>query len=194
MLTTEIPEKKKDLMEATLKLVSSHGLEGVSTALIAKEANVGMGTLYRYFESKEELLRSIFASLREEMLLVVMEGIGRSEASIYEQFKSIIKSLAHHYVDHRLEFQFLQKYSDSSYMKDSYLDESAIILEPISHILSSGGTNFKFLDLPVEMIFAMIYGPMIFTLQLAHLEKIELTDERLDTLTQAIWNSITESR
>ena len=181
-------------MQATLKLVSSHGLEGVSTALIAKEANVGMGTLYRYFESKEELLRSIFASLREEMLMVVMEGIGRSEASVFEQFKSIIKSLAHHYVDHRLEFQFLQKYSDSSYMKDSYLDESAIILEPISHILSSGGTNFKFLDLPVEMIFAMIYGPMIFTLQLAHLEKIELTDDRLDTLTQAIWNSITESR
>ena len=181
-------------MEATLKLVSSHGLEGVSTALIAKEARVGMGTLYRYFESKEELLRSVFESLRQEMLLVVMDGIGRSEASIYEQFKSIVKSLAHYYVEHQLEFQFLQKYSDSSYMKDSYLDESAIILEPISHILSSGGTDFKFLDLPVEMIFAMIYGPMIFTLQLAHLEKIELTEARLDTLIQSIWNSITESR
>lgn len=194
MLVTEIPEKKKDLMEATLKLVSSHGLEGVSTALIAKEANVGMGTLYRYFESKEELLRSVFESLREEMLLVVMEGIGRSEASIFEQFKSIVKSLANYYVEHRLEFQFLQRYSDSAYMKDSYLDQSAIILDPISSILSSGGDDFKFRDLPVDMIFAMIYGPMIFTLQLAHLERIELTEDRLDILIQSIWTSITESR
>ena len=181
-------------MEATMKLVSSHGMEGVSTALIANEANVGMGTLYRYFESKEVLLRSIFELLREEMLLVVMEGIAQSETSVFVQFKSIVINLTHYYVDHRLEFQFLQKYSDSSYMKDSYLDESAIILEPISHILSSGGKDFTFRKLPVEMIFAMIYGPMIFNLQLVHLGKIELTEGRLNTLVEAIWTSITEPR
>lgn len=194
MLVAEIPEKKQDLMEATLQLVSSHGMEGVSTALIAKEANVGMGTLYRYFESKEDLLRSIFISLREEMLVVVMEGISETGASIFEQFKSIVKCLTRYYMDHRLEFLFLQKYSDSAYMKDSYLDESAINLEPISHILHSGGNDFKFRDLPVEMIFAMIYGPMIFNLQLVHLRKFDLTDERLDKLVVAIWASITESR
>ena len=194
MLLTDRPEKKQAVMTATLKLVTSHGLEGLSTALIAKEANVGMGTLYRYFDSKEVLLREVFESLREEMLLVVMEGIGRSEASIFEQFKSIVKTLANYYVEHRLEFQFLQKYSDSSYMKDSYLDQSAIILDPISHILSSGGDDFKFLDLPVEMIFALVYGPMIFTLQLAHLERIDLTEERIDMIIKSIWNSITQPR
>jgi len=194
MIETEIPEKKLAVMNATLLLVSDHGLEGVSTALISKEANVGMGTLYRYFESKEQLLKAVFERLREQMLKVVMEGIGRLDASIFQQFEGIIKSLIAYYAEHRLEFKFLQKYSDSSYMQDAYLDESAILLAPISHILSSGGEEFKFRDLPAEMLFAMIYGPLISILQLSHLNKINLTEERQDILIRSIWSSITENR
>lgn len=194
MTTTEVPEKKQSLMEATLKLVSKHGLEGVSTALISKEAKVGMGTLYRYFESKEHLLQEVFRTLREKLLAVVMQGITAAQADIYGQFKAIMNHLASYYTKNRLEFQFLQKYSDSSYMKGAYLDESTILLAPISNILSSGGETFKFRDLPVEMLFAMIYGPMISVLQLVHTGKLELTEQRLDVLILSIWNSITENR
>ncbi|MEZ5022656.1 MAG: helix-turn-helix domain-containing protein [Chitinophagales bacterium] len=48
-------DKKESILEATLKLTTEIGWVDTSTALIAKEANVGMGTIYRYFQSKEQL-------------------------------------------------------------------------------------------------------------------------------------------
>ncbi len=123
---------------------------------------------------------------------IIMQGIGSPDLTVYQRFESIVKTLTRFYVDHRLEFQFLQKYSDSSFMKDSYLDESAIILDPIATILASGDDGTKFRDLPVHMIFGMIYGPVLSTIQLAHQRKIELDEEKLTTLTRALWDSITE--
>lgn len=191
-ITTDIPEKKQAIIEATLALVSSHGMEAISTALISKEAGVGMGTLYRYFESKEELLHHIFIQMREQMMQIIFQGIGSPELTVHQRFQSIVKTLTWFYVEHRLQFQFLQRYSDSSYMKDSYLDESAIILDPIATILASGDDGTRFRDLPVHMIFGMIYGPVLSVIQLTHQKKIELDEEKLTTLTEALWDSITE--
>ncbi len=181
-------------MEATLELVSKHGFEGTSTALIAKEANVGMGTLYRYFETKEDLFKEMFIQQREKLIGIIISGIAGGETTIYGQFAAIVRALTSYYVQHRVEFEFLQRYSDSSYMKESYLDESAIILSPIAHILSSGGEDFRFRSLPTHVIFAMVYGPMISIIQLVHQEKVDLTDDMLANITNALWSSITEQR
>lgn len=181
-------------MEATLSLVSHHGFEGTSTALIAKEANVGMGTLYRYFETKEELFKEMFIHQREKLIGIIISGIIGGETTIYGQFAAIVRALTNYYTIHRVEFEFLQRYSDSSYMKESYLDESAIILSPIANILSSGGEDFRFKSLPTHVIFAMVYGPMISIIQLLHQEKVTMTDEMLESITLSLWSSITEQR
>jgi TetR/AcrR family transcriptional regulator, repressor of fatR-cypB operon len=187
-------DKRQAIMEATLDLVSKHGFEGTSTALIAKEANVGMGTLYRYFETKEDLFKEMFIQQRERMLAIILTGIAGGETTIFGQFSAIIRALVNHYTEHRVEFEFLQRYSDSSYMKESYLDESAIILSPIAHILSSGGEDFRFRALPTHVIFAMVYGPMISIIQLVHQEKVTMTDETLDDIIRSLWSSITEKK
>jgi TetR/AcrR family transcriptional regulator, repressor of fatR-cypB operon len=189
-----ISDKRQAIMEATLELVSKHGFEGTSTALIAKEANVGMGTLYRYFETKEDLFKEMFIQQRENMLSIIMSGIVGGETAIFGQFAAIIRALTNHYTEHRVEFEFLQRYSDSSYMKESYLDESAIILSPIAHILSSGGEDFRFRSLPTHVIFAMVYGPMISIIQLVHQEKVQMTNDMLDSIIQSLWSSITEKK
>lgn len=184
-------DKREAIIEATLKLSIEYGFEGMSTALIAKEANVGMGTLYRYFETKEHLLKEVFGMLREKMLFVILSSIGHFELPIKEQFRQIVKLLCNYYIDHELEFRFLQKYSDSPYMKETYLDDTALILEPISGILTSGGHNFKFKPFPTHVIFAMVYGPMIAIINLIHVGKVEMTPELLDHLIDSIWDSIT---
>jgi len=52
-------KKKKDeaIVEAALKLFKEKGYSAVRIADIAREAQVGKGTVYEYFTSKEELLQ-----------------------------------------------------------------------------------------------------------------------------------------
>ncbi len=51
--------KKIKILEATEKLLARHGFEHLSIQLVAKEANVAAGTIYRYFTDKNDLLQQL---------------------------------------------------------------------------------------------------------------------------------------
>ncbi|GHA61102.1 TetR family transcriptional regulator [Photobacterium aphoticum] len=46
-------------MEATEKLLSQYGFHGISMQMVAKEAGVAAGTIYRYFDDKNDLLHQL---------------------------------------------------------------------------------------------------------------------------------------
>lgn len=52
------------ILDGARKMLFSHGIDKISISGIAKKAELGVGTLYFYFQSKEE----IFAALQEEGL------------------------------------------------------------------------------------------------------------------------------
>ncbi len=57
----EIRKDKQELLKSTaLRLFSANGYQATSISTIAKEAGISKGLMYNYFESKEELLVSLF--------------------------------------------------------------------------------------------------------------------------------------
>ena len=70
----EIRKQKRyeAIIDAAEKVIFSRGLEDASMDMVAKEAQLGKGTLYLYFKSKNELYRAIlyraFLALRRKFL------------------------------------------------------------------------------------------------------------------------------
>lgn len=58
MMTT-MNEKKIRILAATEKLLAEFGFHGLSMQMVAKEANVAAGTIYRYFNDKDDLLNQL---------------------------------------------------------------------------------------------------------------------------------------
>jgi AcrR family transcriptional regulator len=48
--------KKEALLNAALKLIACQGFHAAPMSQIAEEAHIGVGTIYRYFKNKEELI------------------------------------------------------------------------------------------------------------------------------------------
>src|SRR6476620_6340069 len=48
--------RRRRVIDATLELAAGGGFDGVQMRDVAAEAGVALGTVYRYFESKERLL------------------------------------------------------------------------------------------------------------------------------------------
>ena len=44
-----------------MQLFAERGYDGTTIPMIAEKANVGAGTIYRYFENKEALVNSLFS-------------------------------------------------------------------------------------------------------------------------------------
>src|ERR1700729_2130969 len=54
-------ERRKRILDATLALAAKGGYDAVQMRTVAEQANVALGTLYRYFPSKIHLLVSALA-------------------------------------------------------------------------------------------------------------------------------------
>jgi AcrR family transcriptional regulator len=62
-------ETEQRLIKAAMELVSLHGVFDVTVEQITERADVGKGTFFNYFPSKEHLLASIFDSKREQVAM-----------------------------------------------------------------------------------------------------------------------------
>jgi TetR/AcrR family transcriptional regulator len=91
-------EKEKSILEAAIGLISERGIDGATTAEIARRANVTEKTLFRYFPSKADLVRRILFPLLMRIGLVRnwenFESLLRSGASDPAGFKNWYITLA----------------------------------------------------------------------------------------------------
>ncbi|MGG3574553.1 TetR/AcrR family transcriptional regulator [Bacillus gobiensis] len=59
-------ERKEQIMEAALKVFARRGIIGTKMSLIATEAGISPGLLYRYFKSKDELFNTLVQNAMKE--------------------------------------------------------------------------------------------------------------------------------
>jgi len=76
--------KEEQILEAAKELFSRYGLSKTTVGEIAKAANVGKGTIYLYFTSKEEIFFAVFKRLNESFFEKV-EGEVFKETTAYQQ-------------------------------------------------------------------------------------------------------------
>ncbi len=55
-------EKRRNIALACRELLLKHGINSLTIAQIAKTAGVGKGTMYEYFENKEDIVFEIITS------------------------------------------------------------------------------------------------------------------------------------
>ena len=63
--------RTQKILEVTAKLLENHGIEGLTTAMIAKELKMSVGSLYHYFPNKHAILNVLATTWLAEMTLVL---------------------------------------------------------------------------------------------------------------------------
>jgi TetR/AcrR family fatty acid metabolism transcriptional regulator len=81
-------EKKQRIMDAAVKILARQGYNDATVSQIAKEAKVADGTLYLYFENKDDLLVRIFHEITDRFIKEGLEIIDQVESPI-EKLKAI---------------------------------------------------------------------------------------------------------
>src|SRR5690606_6068569 len=59
-----VRDKRSAILRAALELFAEGGVNGIPMPLVAEQAGVGTGTIYRYFASKELLVNELFRELK----------------------------------------------------------------------------------------------------------------------------------
>lgn len=121
-------DRKERLFEAALKLFSELGFHGVAVPKIAKEAGIATGSIYNYFESKEELVNQLFWYWKNQLKEYYLDEYP-IDALIDHQFVFIWDRLHKYAHDHPLAFQFIEGHMHASYLNQDCLDLEEEVFE-----------------------------------------------------------------
>lgn len=108
-------DKREAIVEAALALFVERGFFGTAVPEIADRAGVGAGTIYRYFESKEALVNSIYRQEKLHFAQVVLDGFP-SAANTRELFRTLWMRMAKFATEHTDAFIFLELHHHARYL------------------------------------------------------------------------------
>ena len=91
MARPKSPDKRKAILEAAVSEIAESGLSA-PTAKIARRADVGTGTLFTYFSSKEQLLNELYLELKLDLYQQVNAGFPHT-ASLEKRAQHLWRSL-----------------------------------------------------------------------------------------------------
>ncbi|GHV76524.1 TetR family transcriptional regulator [Spirochaetia bacterium] len=179
--------KRDDLLNAALKLIAGQGFHAAPMAQIAEEANIGVGTIYRYFKNKDELINGLYLEIRKRMAEAI--GKGQDEAApVKAQFVKSLQNLIRYLIENPEEIQFTEQYEHSPFITDETKAEIEKVASPISDLLTRAQKEKRLKPLPFPVLMAMFSGASMGLLK-AYLQK-KSSPAKMNEAIEAIWDML----
>lgn len=182
-------DKKTLILDTTLGLLSENGFHGTPISLIADNAGIGAGTIYRYFKNKEELINELFIEIKRRVINAMYEGYDKN--SPYKlRFKILWINMINYYRNHPKEFIFIEQHRYAPYVSTLTRAESMRILSPVLLFFLEGKKKKYIKHLPLYTIIGLIYGPITTMVKLNLDHNRIITDEQIVHAEQACWDAV----
>ena len=129
--------KRDDILHAALKLFVEQGEQATSMKLVGKEAKCGIGTMYNYFPSKDELINELYVETKTNLLKSILEALD-TNVPVKQQFiETWLKATDFAYTN-PTEYKFLEIYSHSPKISKEASEEVNKLLFPLLGIYEQG--------------------------------------------------------
>ena len=111
---TKATNKREAVMRAALDLFVERGFYGTAVPEIADKAEVGAGTIYRYFPSKEALVNELYREEKMRFGNSVIDHFPTGNAR--ELFRTLWMRMAKFAVENEKSFVFLELHHHARYL------------------------------------------------------------------------------
>jgi AcrR family transcriptional regulator len=151
-------EKRKQILDAAIRVFADQGYHGARVSDIAAHAGVAHGLLYHYFASKDDVLRTIFTENWGE-LIARFRAVEAADEPADEQLEGIAKILLRTWRnDAALVTVMVREVARSQQLRDRVdeIGEAFLIVERIIEGGQAAGTFRK--DLDPQLAAWLFYG------------------------------------
>ncbi len=107
-------KKKEDIYETTLRLIVEQGVHATPMSQIAKEAGTGVGTIYNYFPTKENLIRELYARTRQHNMKFIADEMPAEKSAAKQRFHTYVRRFMEYSMLYPREFLFLEALYNST--------------------------------------------------------------------------------
>lgn len=145
--------KRQLILQAAVKLFAEEGLNA-PTLRIAKQAGVAEGTIFTYFENKEELLNQLYLFLKSQLRLNLV--LNEKSRALREQIWVAWQAYVNWGVAYPAEHEVLAKLTLSAHLTEATRAEGNSAFCDVSALLEKAKEIGALRSQPTELIGAMM--------------------------------------
>ena len=103
-------EKRATILEASIRVFAEKGWRNTKIADIAEAADIGKGTIYEYFQSKDEILAASFQHFMTQVETVIADRLAQTDDPLkrleayFSSWADILESGSMEYIEITLDF------------------------------------------------------------------------------------------
>lgn len=97
---SKMPKGKRNVLKAAIKLFSEQGYDGTATAQIAEESGMSQATIFKYFKTKNILLKSIV----EPVITNLLPSYGNKFITNVSNHSTSLEQMVHFIIRDRFDF------------------------------------------------------------------------------------------
>lgn len=187
------PEAKRAaIIKAAIRQFAKNGYDGASTADIAKDAGVSVGTVFRIFPTKEELANDIFQGIcvAHEKINILSGVVEPENRGGKESFEALIKGNVERVQSYPNEFMFFEASFGATYLNTVSKHIAKRIRGQLADWITYHQSKDVFNAAHVDVIFAMTIGGMARLARESIQRKFTITGDMEKDFFNLCWRAI----
>ena len=182
-------DKRKALLYATMELVNNHGFHDAPMAKIAKMAGVAPGTIYLYFENKDDLIHKLYLEVKHVFGQQAFSGYS-GDMPVKKGFQLIWKNIAG-CTRKEIDFlKFIAQCENSPMISDKARSIAMKEFQPLLDLWKRGQDEGIIKPIPDFLLFAFTICPLYFMHSVSKGNVSSFSEQNWDEAFQAAWDSI----
>ncbi|RAV05092.1 TetR/AcrR family transcriptional regulator [Paenibacillus sp. YN15] len=182
--------KRDSILKAALQLFAERGYDGTTVPMIADRAQVGAGTIYRYFENKESLVNGLFQSCVKEFADTLHFDALHSKEDIREQFHFIFQRLVAFADNNLLALLFIDSHNSAYYLDQESKKVFEELLGTFRQVILNGKKAGMIKDFDINALIALVYGAYVQIFKLISAGILTETRELLAGVEESCWDAV----
>ena len=181
--------KREAILAAALGLFAERGFHGTAVPPIAEQAGVGTGTIYRYFESKEDLVNALYQEWKQKLGDALLTDFP-AEAAPREQFRAFWQRSVAFARENPTAFLFLEMHHHAAYLdaKSRALEER--VLMPVAMAIQAAQAKGAMKPVAAEAVIALTWGALVGLVKAEAQGFLQLDDATLEQAEECCWSGV----
>jgi AcrR family transcriptional regulator len=152
-----VSDKREAIMQAALDLFVERGFYGVAVPEIAERAQVGAGTIYRHFESKEALVNALYRQEKQRFAQNVVASFPAIDRA-RELFRALWTRIAAFATENHASFVFLELHHHAPYLDDQSRAVEQRMVQLFEGVITAAQSRGELKDAPPRLLMGIVMG------------------------------------
>ncbi|AZB44888.1 TetR/AcrR family transcriptional regulator [Bacillus sp. FJAT-42376] len=177
-------------MHAGLVLFAERGFDATAVPAIAKKAGVGAGTIYRYFENKENLGNVLFQQCLSKFEETLLKGYPKESEDPRKQFQHFFYGMVTFTNENEHALCFIRTHAHAMFLNEKSTGQFIQALSLLHDFFEEGKSKKLIRDLPANGLIAILFGAFLELHRLIRAGHLEETPELLKGIEESCWDAV----